>query len=309
MAVDTTPALREQLERGLTLPASWYSDPEVLRLEQERIFGRTWQYAGSLTQLEEPGSYITCRAGATPIVVVRRPGGRPAAGSSTSAATAATRSRRAAAAARRCSAPTTPGRTTSTARSVRRRARSGSPGSTAPTGACGRCSSTRGGRSSSSTPTSTPPRSRRHSASCRRRWPTAGSTPSTLEYHGRSRDWVIDANWKLVVENFLECYHCPVAHKSFSRLIDVDPDSYRLTTSRWTLEPVRPGHRARRTSFPYEPIGEVRASQFHYVWPNWTLNTLPRAGRTSACSSSTRSTPSGRRRSSTASGRPARARR
>ena len=52
MAVDTTPALREQLERGLTLPASWYSDPEVLRLEQKLIFGCTWQYAGSLTQLQ-----------------------------------------------------------------------------------------------------------------------------------------------------------------------------------------------------------------------------------------------------------------
>ena len=44
-----------------------------------------------------------------------------------------------------------------------------------PTGACGRCSSTRGARSSSSTPTSAPPRSRRHSASCRRRWLPAAS--------------------------------------------------------------------------------------------------------------------------------------
>ena len=46
MAIDVTPALREELERGLTLPASWYSDPAVLALEQERIFRRTWQYAG-----------------------------------------------------------------------------------------------------------------------------------------------------------------------------------------------------------------------------------------------------------------------
>ena len=24
-----------------------------------------------------------------------------------------------------------------------------------------------------------------------------------------------------------------------------------------------------------EPAGEIRGSQFHFVWPNWTLNTLP----------------------------------
>ena len=27
--------------------------------------------------------------------------------------------------------------------------------------------------------------------------------------------------------------------------------------------------------FSGESAGEVRASYFHYVWPNWTLNTLP----------------------------------
>ena len=61
-----------------------------------------------------------------------------------------------------------------------------------------------------------------------------GLDATTLAYRGRSRDWVVDANWKVVVENYLECYHCPVAHKSFSRLIDVDPDAYALSTSRWS---------------------------------------------------------------------------
>ena len=26
---------------------------------------------------------------------------------------------------------------------------------------------------------------------------------------------------------------------------------------------------------PYVPVGPIRSSQFHYVWPNWTLNTFP----------------------------------
>ena len=30
------------------------------------------------------------------------------------------------------------------------------------------------------------------------------------------------------MENFLECYHCAVAHPGFADVIDVDEDAYRL---------------------------------------------------------------------------------
>jgi len=273
VAVDTSPLLREQLERGLTLPASWYSDPEVLRLEQERIFARSWQYAGSLSQLEEPGSFFTCRAGATPVVVVR----------------------------------TREGDLSGLVNVCRHRGHEVAEG-------CGRRETLQcpyhawtydldGALRAA-------PRSEREPGFDKGDWslrrvlvetwgplvfvnpdlgaaPLAetlgelpeemaarGLDPAGLEYHGRSRDWVIEANWKLVVENFLECYHCPVAHKSFSKLIDVDPDSYRLTTSRWTSSQFGPVTE-RDKDLPYEPVGEIRASQFHYVWPNWTLNTFP----------------------------------
>ena len=36
------------------------------------------------------------------------------------------------------------------------------------------------------------------------------------------------ANWKVAIENYLECYHCPVAHPGFSKVMDVDPDAYLL---------------------------------------------------------------------------------
>jgi choline monooxygenase len=58
-----------------TLPWSWYTDPEVLRAEQEQIFRRTWQYAGHLGQLPEPGSRFAARAGDVPVLVVRDEGG------------------------------------------------------------------------------------------------------------------------------------------------------------------------------------------------------------------------------------------
>jgi choline monooxygenase len=48
-----------------------YRDPEVLELEQKRIFARTWQFAGHVSQLAAEGSYITASAGAEPVLVLR----------------------------------------------------------------------------------------------------------------------------------------------------------------------------------------------------------------------------------------------
>src|SRR5215204_4615618 len=56
---------------GRTLPFDWYSDPAVLRLERERIFRRSWQYAGRADQVAERASFFTCDAADVPIVVVR----------------------------------------------------------------------------------------------------------------------------------------------------------------------------------------------------------------------------------------------
>jgi len=54
-----------------TLPYSWYVDPEILRREQERIFGPAWQYAGHTGEAPEPGTFFAARAGLTPVVVTR----------------------------------------------------------------------------------------------------------------------------------------------------------------------------------------------------------------------------------------------
>ena len=47
------------LDRGLSLPASWYTDPTIAALEQVRIFRRTWQYVGRTDQVAAVGDYFT----------------------------------------------------------------------------------------------------------------------------------------------------------------------------------------------------------------------------------------------------------
>ena len=53
------------------LPARLYRDPEVLELERERIFERTWQLAAHVSQLPKPGTYLTAKAGTQPVLVLR----------------------------------------------------------------------------------------------------------------------------------------------------------------------------------------------------------------------------------------------
>lgn len=48
-----------QLDDGYTLPADWYYDPAIYELEREAIFGRTWHLVGLTSDFGEPGSYKT----------------------------------------------------------------------------------------------------------------------------------------------------------------------------------------------------------------------------------------------------------
>ncbi len=48
-----------------------YVDPVALEREQEAIFARSWQLAGHAGDVAAPGSYLTARAGAESVLVVR----------------------------------------------------------------------------------------------------------------------------------------------------------------------------------------------------------------------------------------------
>ena len=62
---DTAPELGSQLE------PRHYRDPEITELEERRIFARTWQLVGHVCRLPNPGDYLTSRAGSQPVLVLR----------------------------------------------------------------------------------------------------------------------------------------------------------------------------------------------------------------------------------------------
>ena len=59
------------LEEALTIPAPWYTDQNLYNLEQQTVFADSWQLAGRVDQLREPGQYVTSDIAGEPIVVVR----------------------------------------------------------------------------------------------------------------------------------------------------------------------------------------------------------------------------------------------
>lgn len=86
------------------------------------------------------------------------------------------------------------------------------------------------------------------------------------------------ANWKLVVENYNECYHCPNVHKWFTAGV-ISPGSYQISMSgdviRHTAEAPRPGRAAGGYgSFYTWPASSIQC------YPGQVINTfrwVPRA--------------------------------
>jgi phenylpropionate dioxygenase-like ring-hydroxylating dioxygenase large terminal subunit len=272
VAVRIDPDLGAALARGATLPFDWYTDPELLRLEQERIFRRAWQYVGHTGQLAEPGSFFTSAAGLVPIVVTR------------------TREDELKAFVNVCRH-----RGFQVAQGAGRRE----------TLQCAYHAWTYGldGTLRAAPRSDREPDFDRDGLSLvpvqLDTWgpfllvnpdleapaleETLGRLPEllaevvdidVLTFHHRSTS-ALETNWKVACENFLECYHCATAHPGFSSVVDVSPDSYRLEAEGLFSSQFGP---VRATAAPSYSTGEVERSQFHFLWPNTGINVFP--GRT-----------------------------
>jgi phenylpropionate dioxygenase-like ring-hydroxylating dioxygenase large terminal subunit len=74
--------VHEQIECAHTLASRFYTDPHILEIEQARIFRRTWQLVGTLDQscgevngakrtISDPESFFTADVSGEPVIIVR----------------------------------------------------------------------------------------------------------------------------------------------------------------------------------------------------------------------------------------------
>ena len=104
----------------------------------------------------------------------------------------------------------------------------------------------------------------------------AGLDLAAMRQTGDVVDWTIDANWKIVIENYLECYHCSWVHRDFARVFDV-------VDYRYAAEPV--GDLLMSTAPVKEGAQELLAtdgrlvdSHWYLLFPGATINLYPGAG-------------------------------
>jgi len=60
-----------RLAYARTLPSAYYFDPNVLDDENRNVFGRSWQLAGRADQVREPGQFFTTTIANEPLLIVR----------------------------------------------------------------------------------------------------------------------------------------------------------------------------------------------------------------------------------------------
>ena len=243
-----------------TLPFSWYTDESILRHERARVFARSWQYGGRSELVAAPGSFVTTDAGGVPIVVTRDRDGELRAFLNVCR-------HRGAVLTDGCGERATlqchyhawtyelDGTLRSAPRSDREPGFDNEDWSLLP----------------ASVGTWGPFLFVNPDPSAEPLDDHLGELPAILareldvdaiEFHSRV-EFGANANWKIVVENFLECYHCPTAHPGFSAEVDVHPDRYGLEA-----------HPTFAAQFAQAKDSDERG-QFHLLYPNTGLNVFP----------------------------------
>jgi phenylpropionate dioxygenase-like ring-hydroxylating dioxygenase large terminal subunit len=243
-----------------TLPYAWYVDEELLRRERSRIFARSWQYAGREAVVVEPGSFLATDAGGIPILVTRDAAGELRAFINVCR-------HRGAVLTEGCGTRSTiqchyhawtydlDGSLRSAPRSDREPSFDASELSLVPASV-----GTWGPFLFVNPDANAPPLEEQ-----------LGGLPEilardidvdALAFHSRV-EFGANANWKVVSENFLECYHCPTAHPAFSDQVDVHPDRYLLEA-----HPTFAAQFCRAKS-------SRETGQFHLLYPNTGINVFP----------------------------------
>ena len=236
---DTIPIapIERPLEDGWTLPADWYSDAGVYALERERIFDAAWHYAGPLEWVVDRGCFFSAQIGHVPVAVVRGSDGTLRGFVNVCRhrghlVVEGEGCRETLQCPYHAWTYDLDGRLRKAPRSEREPGFDPAGFSLLPVsvGTWGPFVFV------NPDPDAAPLED------------ALGGLPAivarsgidleTIRFHSH-HEWPIAANWKIAMENFLECYHCPTAHPGFSKVIDVAPDEYRLQVHATLLDPAR----------------------------------------------------------------------
>jgi len=90
------------------------------------------------------------------------------------------------------------------------------------------------------------------------------------------RDYLINCNWKVYVDNYLEGYHIPIAHPGLMR--EIDYSQYRTDTFRFYSQqfaPIRAMKAEDAGERFYAPGTGLQQALYFWIFPNLMLNIYP----------------------------------
>ncbi|MEI4488515.1 aromatic ring-hydroxylating dioxygenase subunit alpha [Frigidibacter sp. MR17.14] len=71
MIKDRVNQLLQERQRGFSLPGAFYVDDDMFEADLEAVFATDWLFAGSVAEIRGPGDYITMEIGRDSIVILR----------------------------------------------------------------------------------------------------------------------------------------------------------------------------------------------------------------------------------------------
>jgi choline monooxygenase len=257
-------------EKSYTLPASYYTDPSVYEREKRTIFYRSWNFACHTSQVAEPGAYVTVKVADQSIIVMRSEKGELGAFFNVC-------SHRAHELLKGCGKTkliTCPYHAWTYHNDGRLRSAVGQKKVADFQAAEFSLKRVKVEEYAGFVFVNLDPdaKSLRKQAGGLEKEMLKYSPDVTKLRLAKRMTYELKANWKNVVDNFLECYHCSVAHPAFVDLVDVQ--KYRTKTYGIYSSHISPPGRCDNTAYTV-PEGEERDFSAWWVWPNITFNVFP----------------------------------
>ncbi|MFC1681059.1 aromatic ring-hydroxylating dioxygenase subunit alpha [Pseudomonadota bacterium] len=83
-------------------------------------------------------------------------------------------------------------------------------------------------------------------------------------------------NWKVSVENYNECYHCPMNHPTFARGV-IDPATYNIEPHGYSLRHTTVAANLDRMTYDIDPDADEHATDYSswYLWPTTSFQVYP----------------------------------
>ncbi|HEU5402041.1 MAG TPA: aromatic ring-hydroxylating dioxygenase subunit alpha [Terriglobales bacterium] len=268
----TEPLINPSIELASTLPSEFYIDPKYMELERKNIFWKTWQIVGRSQQVTKAGDYFTVNLCGEPLLLVRdgentlrgfynvcrHRAGPPAEGCGSHKVF-------------RCgyhgwtygldgrllSAPEMDGTENFHFEDLRLRSI--------------RVDEFEGQVFVNLDPDAEPLRTSLRELPEQARKFRFGE----MKLAGR-REYQMQCNWKVYIDNYLEGYHLPSVHPSLNR--ELDYNAYFTTLfERHSLQtsPIRGPENEASIERRYKQASGDMAAEYYWIFPNWMLNCYP----------------------------------